>query len=315
MQFISVGENDGLYNGKRFFKCPPKHGLVVPLNQVALVRHKMNSCWAIDNELYFYVVRFLCQERNMNEESLAMHHPQLYPRSAVIKSERLIINYEIINSDASIINNSHLMKFIYVCRLMKQAEKLLPPSTMSSIMTPSPLIVKRSSADIYLSDHSIVSKKSAAGILSKNQSFRSTDVEVSSVSKMSDTPLPIQEISDQRSLDIPGDNGHLVMNLFQCLFFSLFNNYNYLLYIVTKGEQKISLASESSTVTEEAAAMEEEHVALPEEESPGSEKQPSSLFPTILKKPTSALSQVIVTCASSACMHAYIILNHNRMMI
>ncbi len=35
--YYIVGESDGLYNGKRFFKCPPKHGLFVPINEAAYV--------------------------------------------------------------------------------------------------------------------------------------------------------------------------------------------------------------------------------------------------------------------------------------
>lgn len=33
-----VGKHDGLHHGKRFFKCPPRHGIFVPLEQIHVVR-------------------------------------------------------------------------------------------------------------------------------------------------------------------------------------------------------------------------------------------------------------------------------------
>ena len=35
--FNTVGKHDGIHKGKRFFKCPPQHGVLVPLQQVAVV--------------------------------------------------------------------------------------------------------------------------------------------------------------------------------------------------------------------------------------------------------------------------------------
>ena len=37
MTSFAVGEHDGMFHNKRFFKCPDKHGVIVPLEAVHLL--------------------------------------------------------------------------------------------------------------------------------------------------------------------------------------------------------------------------------------------------------------------------------------
>lgn len=34
----AVGEHDGLYDNKRFFRCPEMHGVMVPIEEIHIVR-------------------------------------------------------------------------------------------------------------------------------------------------------------------------------------------------------------------------------------------------------------------------------------
>lgn len=37
----TVGEHDGVFDGKRFFSCPEKHGLIIPANEVYQLKNKV----------------------------------------------------------------------------------------------------------------------------------------------------------------------------------------------------------------------------------------------------------------------------------
>ena len=34
----AVGEHDGLFDNKRFFRCPELHGVVVPIEEIHIIR-------------------------------------------------------------------------------------------------------------------------------------------------------------------------------------------------------------------------------------------------------------------------------------
>ena len=34
----AVGEHDGLYDNKRFFRCPEMHGVMVPIEEIHIIR-------------------------------------------------------------------------------------------------------------------------------------------------------------------------------------------------------------------------------------------------------------------------------------
>lgn len=39
----AVGEHDGTYQEKRFFSCPSKHGIIVPIEDIAVAETNVSS--------------------------------------------------------------------------------------------------------------------------------------------------------------------------------------------------------------------------------------------------------------------------------
>ena len=51
----AVGNSDGLYKGKRYFKCPPKHGKMVRMPDVLSVLHKVCCTYSTYNSTHMSV--------------------------------------------------------------------------------------------------------------------------------------------------------------------------------------------------------------------------------------------------------------------
>ena len=76
---IIVSESDGLFNGKRFFKCPPKHGLFAPINEVAyvsysvLLQHCFNYMIIIINYTDSNTRKKLCKKTSWSSSYFITH--------------------------------------------------------------------------------------------------------------------------------------------------------------------------------------------------------------------------------------------------
>ena len=67
---FSVGEHDGIFQNKRFFKCPDKHGVIVPLEAVHLL---VPSDVCLGSKDYsYYTFKFIFQGPFV-DSSVIMH--------------------------------------------------------------------------------------------------------------------------------------------------------------------------------------------------------------------------------------------------